>query len=451
MGCGCSSTETACQSQEKTPKTPAEPLSPEMATAFTDLFGDKLQSKSGEITIEAALAGKEAIGIYFSAHWCPPCKGFTPQLAKAYNNSLRSKGLEVIFVSSDRSEKEFENYHKEMPWLAVPYSRRDVHEALSKKFKVRGIPTFVILDKTGQVLTADGRSKVSSDPNGQSFPWKPKTFREVMGNSFRKGDALVGEEAIAGKTLGIYFSAHWCPPCRGFTPTLAKQYKTYKEEGLPFEVVFCTGDRDEASFDSYYKEMLVEGGDWLAMPWSSSAQRQELNSLFEVSGIPCLVIVDENGNIINKNASGAVASDPLGENFPWAPPAVGNLANPEGIDEAVSVCVFMETVDADLQKTICSEMDQVAKRCIDAGRSKGQDPAYRFFAAKTGEGAVPQIRNICGLPKDAPQGQPIMLLLDLSDNGAFYASKHSEISVSTIGALMKAYEEKSITRLQMSK
>jgi nucleoredoxin len=448
---GCSSTKSInYESAAPGRAVPAEPLSPEAKAKFAELFGEKLQSKAGEISVEEALAGKEAIGIYFSAHWCPPCRGFTPALAKSYKSSLQSKGMEIVFVSSDRSEKDFQSYYKEMPWLAVPYSRRDIHQALNKKFKVQGIPSLVILDRSGQVITTDGRSKISSDPKGQDFPWKPKPFAEVIGSSFRKGDAVVGKEAIAGKILGIYFSAHWCPPCRGFTPTLSKHYKAYKEKGLPFEIVFCTGDKDETSFESYYKEMVADGGDWLAMPWSSSAQRTELNSLFEVSGIPCLVIVDENGCVINKNARGAVASDPTGESFPWTPPAVGDLASPEGINETPSVCVFLEGVVMEQQKEILLEMEQVAKKCIEAAKETGEEPAYRFFVARSDEGAVPQLRKLCSLPKDA-QDQPVMLLLDLDDNGAFYSSDESDISVATIGDLTKAYEDKTLARKQMSK
>jgi len=196
--------------------------------------------------------------------------------------------------------------------------------------------------------------------------------------------------------------------------------------------------------------MVAEGGDWLAIPWSSSKQRAELDSLFEVSGIPCLVIVDENGRVINKNARAAIGSDPTGEGFPWTPPAVGNLASPEGIDEAASVCVFMEGVGSEQQKHLLSQMEEVSKKYIDAGKAKGNDPAYRFFAATSEDGAVPQIRNLCQLPKDA-QEQPVLLLLDLDDDGAFYASDQSEISVATIEALIKAYEGKTIARQQMSK
>jgi len=78
------------------------------------------------------------------------------------------------------------------------------------------------------------------------------------------------------------------------------------------------------------------------------------------------------------------------------------------------------------------------------------DPAYRFFVAQTPDGAAPQIRKLCGLPDDA-QEHPAMLLLDLDDDGAFYASDQLEVSGATIEALTKAYEEKTITRQQMSK
>merc|ERR1712176_944140 len=185
-----------------------------------------------------------------------------------------------------------------------------------------------------------------ADPRGKEFPWMPKPFSQVIGDSFIKGSATCGHEAIKGKTLGIYFSAHWCPPCRGFTPKLAEHYKAYKEKGLDFEIVFCSSDRDQNSFDGYVKEMRAAGGDWLAIPWADSARRTALNSLFEVSGIPCLVIVDEHGCVINKNARGAISTDPTGASFPWAPPAVGDLAQPQGdFQETPSLIIFMEDAD----------------------------------------------------------------------------------------------------------
>merc|ERR1719375_2520283 len=110
--------------------------------------------------------------------------------------------MEVVFVSSDHSQPEFNEYYKEMPWLAVPFASRDIKDALSKKFKVQGIPNLVILDADGNLITKDGRSKISSDPKGGQFPWKPRQFKDIIGDKFRKGDSIVGTEAISGKTLG---------------------------------------------------------------------------------------------------------------------------------------------------------------------------------------------------------------------------------------------------------
>ena len=59
-----------------------------------------------------------------SAHWCPPCRGFTPVLAKAYQDTdaATKAKFEIIFISSDRDQKSFDEYFKEMPWKSIPYS-----------------------------------------------------------------------------------------------------------------------------------------------------------------------------------------------------------------------------------------------------------------------------------------------------------------------------------------
>lgn len=47
----------------------------------------------------------ELWGIYFSAHWCPPCRRFTPFLSKFYNaiKIRENKKFEILFVSQDNS------------------------------------------------------------------------------------------------------------------------------------------------------------------------------------------------------------------------------------------------------------------------------------------------------------------------------------------------------------
>merc|ERR1712224_1066984 len=125
-------------------------------------------------------ASGKAIGLYFSAHWCPPCRGFTPKLAEYYKDGLKDK-MEIVFVSSDRDEAAFNEYSGEMPWLALPYNKRDEKAALSKAFGVNGIPSFVVLNSDGTVITTEGRGRVEKDPLGKDFPsgWLPQPFNDV--------------------------------------------------------------------------------------------------------------------------------------------------------------------------------------------------------------------------------------------------------------------------------
>merc|ERR1719158_306224 len=147
------------------------------AEALIDMLGKSLLVKDGDAfkTVDAAehLDDIDAVGIYFSAHWCPPCRGFTPKLAESYKKmKAAGKKFEIVFASSDRDQAAFDEYFAEMPGAAVPYSDRDTKNSLSKKFKVRGIPSFVIVDAlTGETITDGGRAAISEDPEGENFPW----------------------------------------------------------------------------------------------------------------------------------------------------------------------------------------------------------------------------------------------------------------------------------------
>jgi nucleoredoxin len=106
------------------------------------------------------------------------CRGFTPELATWYEkHCLPGKDLhgkaEIIFVSADRSQDQFKEYFAEMPWKALPFDNKKVAGALNSAFEVEGIPTLVFVDaKTGEVVTKDGRERISNSPEG--FPWPPR-------------------------------------------------------------------------------------------------------------------------------------------------------------------------------------------------------------------------------------------------------------------------------------
>ncbi|CAE8631215.1 unnamed protein product [Polarella glacialis] len=370
-------------------------------SGFLELLGEKLvhSGPGGEVATSEALAGKPAVALYFSAHWCPPCRGFTPNLAEWYRESLKDKGLEVVFISSDKDEDAFNQYVGEMPWLALPFSDRERKETLSKKYKVQGIPTVVILDGTGQVITKDGRTAISGDPKGNNFPWKPKSLKDILAGAKIIGkDGPVDASTLHGKAFGLYFSAHWCGPCRGFTPKLAEWYeKDLKSKGL--EIVFVSSDRDQEAFDGYYGEQP-----WLALDFSNRAEKEQLSTLLGVQGIPNLVIVDKDGSIITKEGRGAVSNDPEGAEFPWYPKPVLDLAaGPGPLNEATCCIAFCEAADATAQIAAEEAMASLAKKYVEEAKAAGEeDPKVVFMIAKAGGGICGQLRALMSLPKLPP-------------------------------------------------
>jgi len=128
----------------------------------------------GTMPATEACRGADVIGIYFSAHWCPPCRGFTPKLGATYTKLAEEKPgkFEVLFVSSDHAEPEFQEYFASMPFrLAVPYGDGASRKNLGEVFAVRGIPSLCLVTPAGHVVSMDGRTKVMEDPRGEQFPW----------------------------------------------------------------------------------------------------------------------------------------------------------------------------------------------------------------------------------------------------------------------------------------
>ena len=126
------------------------------------VVGSSFIGKEGEKLAIGDIEKAEVFGVYFSAHWCPPCRAFTPQLAEVYEKiNASGKRFEVVFVSSDRNEEDLAAYFADMPWVAIPFGDARIQELMTK-FDVKGIPTLVILNKSGELITSDGRTDVQS-------------------------------------------------------------------------------------------------------------------------------------------------------------------------------------------------------------------------------------------------------------------------------------------------
>ncbi len=92
---------------------------------------------------------------YCSAHWCPPCRRFTPVLAEEYHNLKVKYGatFELVFISSDHDASEQEDYvvGARMPWPVVKYSAAGGIKPL-EQWKGSGIPDLIVTNRDGQAL-----------------------------------------------------------------------------------------------------------------------------------------------------------------------------------------------------------------------------------------------------------------------------------------------------------
>lgn len=149
-----------------------------MSSALITLLGDELLTKDGVQPTSKVLADKKIVGIYFSAHWCPPCRAFTPVLSTTYEELVEEHPeVEIIFVSSDREEPAFTEYFGEMSFKALPYEQRERKAELSTKFEVKFIPTLVFVNDKGEVVTSDGRNVVANAEGDIEKIWEQLTVQ----------------------------------------------------------------------------------------------------------------------------------------------------------------------------------------------------------------------------------------------------------------------------------
>lgn len=406
-----------------------------MAKRLQNLVGDTVIRLSGESVEEIrveSLCGKDSvIGIYFSAHWCPPCRGFTPKLIEFYNNEKQKRNgtkFEIIFVSWDRDETSFKEYFATMPWLALPYDPDKKHKGkLTKKFRVQGIPKLVLIDgENGKTITVDGYTCLTDNPNGEGFPWRRKKVTEVIKGPIITSNKTEVEalEALKGKYVGLYFSAHWCPPCKAFTPELIRIYELLKSNGKNMEFVFVSSDRSQDSFDLFFDSMP-----WMAIPFGDP-RTEALKGLFGIDGIPSLVMIDDKGEIINLNGRAAVVEDIDAKEFPWYPKPLNELTGSASVmlNESACLVLFTEGEDSDIDMAI-DVLSELAKE----ESEKGEDQELFFFFGADDDICY-SVRDFASLDDQCP----LLVIFDFPEQ-KIYVCKETDITKDIARAFVKSY------------
>jgi len=253
-------------------------------------------------------------------------------------------------------------------------------------------------------------------------------------------------------------------PCRGFTPSLCATYNKLAAAGKTageFEVVFASSDRDASAFDEYYGEMP-----FAALPYADRARKEALSELFGVRGIPTLVFLEPSGKVITTEGRGAISADPDGKDFPWRPKPLNPLESGGGaLNEKACVIALCEGAGDDAARAaVEGAMLEVATATLAADAAGGgagagddsdddEESPFAFFVAKEGGrlAGIVRERLSIGSAADKPVA---LLILDTSDNGAFYVADSvaaaADVTADSVRAFVAAYSAKTLTRQQMS-
>ena len=138
---------------------------------ITPFLPPEFESSNGKVTKEDVLSN-DIIGVYFSAHWCGPCRAFTPRLAQFYKNvNSEKKQIEIIFNSSDQDLEGFKGYFGTMPWIATPFESNEKSQ-IDEACGINSIPQLIIFDNKGHVLDDNGRRTVESQGVEAINTWK---------------------------------------------------------------------------------------------------------------------------------------------------------------------------------------------------------------------------------------------------------------------------------------
>jgi hypothetical protein len=138
------------------------PTKPE-AVSLSDLFGTELLKADGSRVGVGSLEQNTLLGIYFMSPGCPACSAFNPSLVTAYDEITGAgNAFEIVMVAQGINPTDLSEYMAEegMEWTAVsPLSDRPTF--LAQRYNVRWIPTLIVIETDGTIVSMSGREQVA--------------------------------------------------------------------------------------------------------------------------------------------------------------------------------------------------------------------------------------------------------------------------------------------------
>lgn len=125
-----------------------------------------LKDINGRDVSLSSLRGKVVI-LSFWATWCPSCKDEMPKLNKLYNE-MRSRGLEIVAVSSDYSIGYLKDYLSKNNFdFSILF---DETRTVTRLYKIPYLPVAFLIDRNGAIV-----EKITGE-----FEWPSAEMRQKL-------------------------------------------------------------------------------------------------------------------------------------------------------------------------------------------------------------------------------------------------------------------------------
>ena len=160
---------------------------------------------------------------------------------------------------------------------------------------------------------------------------------------------------------------------------------------------------------------------FLALPFDERETKSDLAKYFGISRIPTTLILSPVQDFSNGRPVRSLINDRIREfieggkieDFPFSPQAFGDISlDADGIYDNRCLIIFHEYGSSVEQNAIIRAISDVSETCTDRHTM--------FFYALRNNGIVPYLREALNI--DSIKDRPVMVIMDIPDDGAFYVS-----------------------------